>query len=72
MADGNGFPCFLCFQRSSSFSLEIVSYYAPLGSTVALNAYQITPSAITGKRGAAGGRQPATAKPSLYICVIVQ
>ena len=41
---------------------------APLGSTVASTASILsTSSTITGMHEAAGGRQPATAKPPLYV-----
>ena len=65
MADGNVF--FLVFPAFSLFLLKTVFYNAPLGSTVALGLelYTRTPSAITGMRGAAGGRTPAAAKPPL-------
>ena len=59
------FPVFPAFYF---ISLKVHHYYCRTNS---LDLHTVTPSAITGMRRAAGGRQPTAAKPPLYyICVI--
>ena len=48
------------------FYFERKYFSTPLGSTVAFVRPRLSLVTITGMRGAAGGPQPATAKPRLY------
>ena len=66
------FLVFAAFAFSSS-SRKIMFFSVPLGSTVTLTASNCihtgTPSAMTGMRRDAGGRQPAAARPTSSLCI---
>ena len=70
MPDGNVF--FSCVSSVFFLTQNCFLECTPWQScrTNSLELHTRTPSDITGRRGAAGGRQPAAATPPLYIVYI--
>ena len=62
------FQCFLSFHSKLFLTVPSWQYCRTIHNSLELHTR--TPSAITGMRGAACRRQPAAAKPPLYICMI--